>query len=290
MTRKHTSLLVQILNDIKGELLFIASYLPSKRRLFLGLFIGVIFASLTSLPLLGAFIFGCMIVEDAIDCTIDVRACLLLLVVLLYTNDVALSTQLLYLALFLFLFQSFHYFSGKTIPKEDVEEVPCNDGDEMERVCSEVNVVNNTHLLSPSPSDKPKDESALIREEIIHLRNLTPTLPLLPFLGAAILLCEFQPFIHLTITDTFSDWLLLLVASFGVVFLYFLDKKKTKAAELVGLERIHGFGDGDVLILAVLGMFFQSGVIFVLWVSLVLMIVAYVVIAVRGLFMKRMRL
>ena len=33
--------------------------------------------------------------------------------------------------------------------------------------------------------------------------------------------------------------------------LYWWDERRRKHDEVVGLERIHGFGDGDVLILAV---------------------------------------
>lgn len=62
--------------------------------------------------------------------------------------------------------------------------------------------------------------------------------------------------------------------------LYWWDERRRKYDEVVGLERIHGFGDGDVLILAVWGIFFQAGVVLILWLALMLMIVAYIVVVV----------
>lgn len=253
----------EISKSVKKEINFIASYLPPKKRLFLGITIGIIFCFLTGVPWIPSLIFGYMIVEDALDCTVDVRACLLLMVSLSFSVETDVWIHLLYLLLFLSIFQSFHYVSGKDMPKEDLL------GDKVSD--KELCVCENEGF-----KDKPKDDSALIREEIIHLRNITPTFPLLPFLGGGIVLYALQPFMKMDVVNTFEHWDLL----FGVMIVtgvfYWWDKRRRKYDESVGLERIYGFGDGDVLILAVWGIFFQAGVVFILWLALMLMIVAYV--------------
>ena len=252
----------EISKSVKKEINFIASYLPPKKRLFLGIAIGIIFCFLTGVPWIPSLIFGYMIVEDALDCTVDVRACILLMISLSFSVETDVWIHLLYLLLFLSIFQSFHYVSGKDMPKEDLSEGSVND--------------TNLVISGNSLKDRLKDDSSLIREEIIHLRNITPTFPLLPFLGGGIVLYALQPFMKMNVVNTFDYWELLFGVMIVTGVLYWWDKWRRKHAESVGRERIYGFGDGDVLILAVWGIFFQAGVVFILWLALMLMIVAYV--------------
>ena len=253
----------EISKSVKKEIDFIASYLPPTKRLFLGIALGIIFCFLTGVPWLPSLIFGYMIIEDAFDCTIDVRACLLLMVSLSFSIETNVWVHLLYLLLFLSIFQCFHYVSGKDVPKEDLLEG---------------SVVNNDLVNGVDEvfEDRPKDESSLIREEIVHLRKLTPTLPLLPFLGGGIVLYALQPFMKMENVNAFEHWYLLFGVMIAAVVLYWWDERRKKHDEVVGLERIHGFGDGDVLILAAWGIFFQTGIVLILWLALMLMIVAYV--------------
>ena len=204
-----------------------------------------------------------MIVEDALDCTVDVRACILLMISLSFSAETDVWVHWPYLLLFLSIFQCFHYVSGKNMPKEDLL------GDKVSD--KELCVCENEGF-----KDKPKDDSALIREEIIHLRNITPTFPLLPFLCGGIVLYALQPFMKMDVVNTFEHWDLLFGVMIVTGVLYWWDERRRKHDESVGLERIYGFGDGDVLILAVWGIFFQAGVVFILWLALMLMIVAYV--------------
>lgn len=263
----------EISKSVKKEINFIASYLPPKKRLFLGIAIGIIFCFLTGVPWIPSLIFGYMIVEDALDCTVDVRACILLMISLSFCAETDVWVHLLYLFLFLSIFQSFHYVSGKDMPKEDLSEGSVND-------------TNLVIVSGNSLEDRLKDDSSLIREEIIHLRNITPTFPLLPFLGGGIVLYALQPFMKMNVVNTFEHWELLFGVMIVTGVLYWWDERRRKYDESVGLERIYGFGDGDVLILAVWGIFFQAGVVFILWLALMLMIVAYigvvVVMFVRG--------
>jgi hypothetical protein len=263
---KLTQALDPIISSLREEKAFLENYLPPKKRLFLGFCLGVLFYFLTGVPLLASLIFGCMVIEDSIDCTIDVRACVLLLIVLLCSNPIDLWVQLLYLILFFLLFQSFHYVSGKNMPMESLEEELPKEGDPFKE-----------HISS--------DDT--LREDIIHLRSLMPTLPLLPFLFSAIVFCSLQPFIQIVSQNTFSEWYLLLGVCIGAVFLYFRDKKKAIQANKVGEERVYGFGDGDVLILSVFGAFYQGGVVFVLWVALVFMLLVYVFIYAKKTFAKK---
>lgn len=253
----------EISKSVKKEINFIASYLPPTKRLFLGIVLGIIFCFLTGVPWLPSLIFGYMIVEDALDCTIDVRACLLLIVSLSFSIETDIWVHLLYLLLLLSIFQCFHYVSGKDVPKEDLLEC----GAKYTDLAGD---------FDGGLEDRPKDSSSLIREEIIHLRNLTPTLPLLPFLGGGIVLYSLQPFIKMDVVNTFEHWYLLFGVMIVTSVLYLWDERRRKHDEIVDLERIHGFGDGDVLILAVWGIFFQAGVVFILWLALMLMIIVYV--------------
>lgn len=259
----------EISKSVKKEINFITSYLPPKKRLFLGIAIGIIFCFLTGVPWIPSLIFGYMIVEDALDCTVDVRACILLMISLSFGAETDVWVHWLYLFLFLSIFQCFHYVSGKDMPKEDLSEGSVND-------------TNLVIVSGNSLEDRLKDDSSLIREEIIHLRNITPTFPLLPFLGGGIVLYALQPFMKMNVVNTFEHWELLFGVMIVTGVLYWWDKRRRKYDESVGLERIYGFGDGDVLILAVWGIFFQAGVVFILWLALMLMIVAYMcVVGVR---------
>lgn len=185
------------------------------------------------------------------------------MVSLSFSIETDVWVHLLYLLLFLSIFLCFHYVSGKDVPKEDL--LGCG-----------AKYTDLAGDLDGGLEDRPKDESSLIREEIIHLRNLTPTLPLLPFLGGGIVLYALQPFIKMDVVNTFEHWYLLFFVMIVTCVLYWWDERRRKHDEVVGLERIHGFGDGDVLILAVWGIFFQAGVVLILWLALMLMIVAYV--------------
>lgn len=266
---QHWTEIKEISKSVKKEINFIASYLPPTKRLFLGIALGIIFCFLTGVPWVPSLIFGYMIVEDALDCTVDVRACILLMISLSFSVETDVWVHLLYLLLFLSIFQSFHYVSAKDMPKEDWSEGSVND-------------TNLVIVSGDSLEDRPKDDSTLIREEIIHLRNITPTFPLLPFLGGGIILYALQPFMKMDVVNTFEHWELLFGVMVVTGVLYWWDKRRRKHDESVGLERIYGFGDGDVLILAVWGIFFQAGVVFILWLALMLMIVAYVgVVGVR---------
>lgn len=224
---------------IKRFLYFEANQsLPSKKRMLIGSFLGLLFYALTQDISFGAaIIFGIMVWEDYKDHLVDMRWCTLLFLTILIVSPFQSWVQFLaFFGINYALFQGFQYLSGYmvTVPKPD-----------------SYTISSATEPWKEHEQDKETTKAGL---------------PFLPFIAIGIVLFQMQQSFSIPPLMIRQLEHLPIFGFFLLAYLWDLRKKRQIGKECDGeiiVERQYGFGEGDVPVLAIWGGVFKMDILFV---------------------------